>query len=649
MTDSSNGAQQRFIVDGVTIVPGPPVSGTLCFGIPVYDDFRSEPDQPVSGRTISEIDRVEAEMAFVEEEIRSMGDMLRSEGFEAESDILLTHLLILQDNGLKNQVRERIEKYNDSAESAVSMVFDQLKEKLKGSENDIIKERSADFEDLQRQISKRLYRHDSQGLLNILKNADKPVLALPELFVSHIISVRDKGVQAVIVDSGTPLSHAAIISKAFGIPVLRISDIENLRDHNGSHVVVQSDRGKLIINPDKEDYAASSSSGYQLTTNNALQSFVSSPVSIWLNIIDGANHLESGVDLVAGVGLYRSEFILTQSESGFPSEEQQFESYHEVCTRWGHSPVTIRTFDIGGDKILPYFFLGSQENPYLGLRAHRIYRYHPELLFTQMRAILRAGVGCSELRILYPMIETVEQLQFIQKIVDDAVKDLEQENVSFTRRFKQGVLVEVPSLVWVLPELLEKVDFISVGTNDLLQYHFAVDRGNANVDSIYEPTHPSSLRLLKRIAETAEKYGKPVTICGEIAADPKMVPLLVGLGYLHLSIDIHFISKVHQALAALSESECRLMADRCLSVSTREEVTNIMSEYNVTEHKLEGAGETTESELRNIPSLGSVDPVCKMIIDRDTAPFSFLWKDKRYYFCSEGCRNSFAEAPEKYI
>lgn len=526
-----------------------------------------------------EVNRVAHEMASVMAEIESMAEMLRSEGFEGEATILETHLLMLQDESVRVSVARTIEDRGLTAEEAVAQIFGEMKERLRRADNEIAAARSA-------------------------------------------------GARAVIVEYGTPLSQAAIIARAFSIPVLRITGTSNLRESIGASVVVDAENARLIIHPDDNDMPRPVVSPPTSSEHAAMPS----PGSIWANVVDSNGPGPRHATILRGVGLYRSEFLLTERTEGFPSEEEQFNVYSTLCSRWAGYTVTIRTFDIGGDKVLPYFSLGPQQNPNLGLRAHRLYRFHPELFLTQMRAILRAGIAGVKLRILYPMVESVDAWLFLQELVERAVGDLERDGVPYQRHFEQGVMIEVPSAVWTLRDLLDRVDFASVGTNDLLQYHFAIDRGNPNVSSRYRPEHPSALRMLKHIADIALAAGKRVTVCGEMAADPRMTPLLLGLGFSDLSMDVHAIDAVHHASTDGSLEEFQTLALRCVNTSTADEVREILNERPVPTPVLPPDALDT----------GPADPVCGMSVSREGNPHEHSDGTATYYFCSEQCMNTFA-------
>ncbi len=259
-------------------------------------------------------------------------------------------------------------------------------------------------------------------------------------------------------------------------------------------------------------------------------------IRVWVSIVD-PDQLET-VDWtgIEGVGLYRSEALFLRYREDFPTEQEQFGVYRRLFGLAGNRPVVFRTLDLGADKPVEHMRFGPQENPCLGLRAHRLFRFHPEILVTQIRALLRAAHGGHGLRLMYPMIESIEQLRFVRGLVGTAMQSLAEEGLPFQRDFRQGVLIETPSAAWSFARLLEAVDFASVGTNDLVQYLFAVERNAANVADLYQPEHPVMLQVIQTLAEQAAAAGKPLSICGEMAADPAVLPVLVGLGVTDISV-----------------------------------------------------------------------------------------------------------------
>jgi phosphoenolpyruvate-protein kinase (PTS system EI component)/YHS domain-containing protein len=292
----------------------------------------------------------------------------------------------------------------------------------------------------------------------------------------------------------------------------------------------------------------------------------------------------------------------------------------------------VRTADIGGDKTLSYFPLGPQENPSLGVRANRVYREHPEIFITQMRAILRAASDSSGLRIMYPMIGSREDLLFIGRLLAEAVRSLRARRQVHQDRFQQGIMIEVPSAAWNAGELLEVVDFASVGTNDLLQYFFAVGRDDTHTSQSYRTLDPAALRLLKQLVEAAALAGKPLSICGEAASDPQLLPLLIGLGFKDLSVDIRFLPQVEELAADLDVAACEQLAQDSLKAKTSREVKALLSDSGLVQKHRAACPSRWDQ---------AVDPICGAVVDTAEGHLTVARRGAKIHFCSVRCRDEY--------
>ena len=359
------------------------------------------------------------------------------------------------------------------------------------------------------------------------------------------------------------------------------------------------------------------------------------PTRVWISIAD-PRQLEiidwTGIE---GVGLYRSEALFLRHREGFPSEAEQLAVYRRLFRLAGERPVVFRTADLGADKPVEHMHFGPQDNPCLGLRAHRLFRFHPEILLTQIRAMLRAAQGGHRLRLLYPMIESIEQLRFVQGLVDKAIQSLVDEGLAFQRDFLEGVLIETPSAAWSFGRLLAEVDFASIGTNDLVQYLFAVERNAANVADLYQPEHPVALQVIHSLAEEAAAAGKPLSICGEMAADTSMLPVLVGLGVTDISIAAGAGNAVRQTLASLDTAGCESLAKRCLQADTVTEVRTLL-----------GRTSKDDQGRRTVGEGQALDPVCGMVVYTRDASYVLRVVGGTHYFCSKFCLDRFMPGPE---
>lgn len=586
----------------------------------------------------AEIARFEEEVKAVVNELNEAVAILEKDSLFDQAEIVRVHILMLQDAGFHKKVHQKIQKNQLAAEIAVAHVLQEMISILENSDSELFSQRAADFKDIGMRLRKKLTKEDSAIFYKLVKDVEDPVVAVKELLPSLVLEAKERGVRAFIVEQGTSLSHAAILAKSFGIPVLRINNLHNCGLKNNENVVVDAMNARLLISPSEGDISEIERLMHKEPT---VVDETQLPAKLWINIVDPLQINREDLKGIEGVGLYRTELLFMKNREDFPTEDEQFSVYASLFKKCRDYTVTIRTLDIGGDKTLPYFSLGPQENPYLGFRAHRIFRFHPEIFITQVRAILKAGLESVNLRILYPMIESVNELFFVQELLAKAVNSLKEEGVGFKEDFQQGVLIEVPSAVWNFRELLQYVDFANVGTNDLLQYFFAVDRNNANVYKSYQPENPVALQMLKNLVDVAKELNKPLSICGEIASDVNFLPLLIGLGFDALSIDSHAVPTVKKSLLSLDISECRKLTQECLRAKRTDDVRTILNKLNSFRQRAEPSSLVGDSE--------AIDPVCKMVVHTEGNNLVVTRSGKKFYFCCKQCRDRFIKDSENYI
>jgi len=561
------------------------------------------------------------------EELEHLIEQLERSRTQEPADIARVHLAMLSDSGFRENIQRRIATQGLRAELAVEEVIHELVTVFERSENEVLVERSADLKDLELRLKAALggRPHDVFGAI---ASADDHIALVDELLPSYVFDAHTHHVTGFLVTKGTPLAHAVILARHYGLPVLKTEQLSLIE--NGTALLLDGSNGCIVIEPDEATIrdAVPARQPVQLPVQH-----VSLPATLWLSIID-PQQLDSGVLAnAAGIGLYRTEMLFMKHPHDFPTEEAQYRVYRSLFEKCGDKPVTIRTLDVGGDKLLPYFSLGPQANPYMGFRAHRIYRFHPEILVHQIRAILRAAGQGRRLRILYPMIETVDALAFVQDLVRDAVASLRREGLPIPERFDEGILVEVPSAVWDYSALLARVDYASLGTNDLLQYFFAADRNNPNITSFYVPEHPAVLRMLRWIVEKNAQANKPLGICGEIAADRAYLPLLVGMGIRDLSVAPNQVPEVRSVLAGLDPTACNRLARDAMGAASGAEVRQLLRDFGSLPPECAISDLPGESE--------TVDPICRMVVDADHHTLSVTANGKTTYFCSPQCRLQF--------
>jgi phosphoenolpyruvate-protein phosphotransferase len=550
---------------------------------------------------------------------------LEADSYNKEAEILGAHLALLRDPDLHLQVAGLIHDTCRRAEHAVEQVLEGMAVMLASGGDPVMAERAADIRDLTLRLRARLEQQPAYSLT--LDDAAGAIIAIHELLPTVVLKARDSAVVGFVVESGTDFSHGAILAKSFGIPVVRVDSLTRLAPYEGQSVAVQG-RGQVLVEPTEKELNS-------LRPAANFEPYVAkhgvSSVRLWFSILDPSQLEAIEWAGIAGVGLYRSEALFLRYHTGLPSEQEQLTVYRRLFENAGEREVVFRTLDLGADKRLEHMHFGPEENPCLGLRAHRLFYFHPEILTTQIRALLQAATGRHKLSLLYPMLESIEALRFVQEIVEATVQSLVDEGLPFQDKFLQGVLIETPSAVWQASRLLEEVDFLSIGTNDLVQYLFAVDRNAANVARFYQMCHPIVFQIIQNLVEHARAAGKRLSICGEIAGDPSVLPVLVGLGVTDLSVTISSVADLRHGLSSLDEARCRELARKCIEADGVEDV-----------HTILGKNHAVPRVTSGIASGAVVDPVCGMVVQAQDSAHVLNVDGSTYYFCSQYCRDRFA-------
>lgn len=487
------------------------------------------------------------------------------------ADIFEAHFLFLNDPVFLSKIEKKIVEQRMNVEAALEGVINESVKIYSSVEDTYLKERSHDIQDIGRRILNNLAGYNQQSLL---AEESEIIIVAWELTPSHLMDLNHDTIKGLITEKGGETSHTAILARSLGIPL--VSGIQKIlhRIETGTPILVNGFNGEVIRNPLPNEIKSAQHEFPKLIIPddeieqlNALPTETLDGVKIKLmaNIrsqkdINFVKHFKAEC-----IGLYCTELAFLDRKT-FPSEDQQFELYREVVECTAPNPVVFRTLDLGGDKFSPYYpYIRSRElNPYLGLRAIRISLTKPELFIKQLRAILRAS-AYGKVKIMIPMISGVEEIRKTKRLFYRARKELKQEKVHFDPELEFGVMIEIPSAVIAINAILREVDFISVGTNDLVQYTLAVDRSNELVSSYYEPVHPAVIDSLRKIVKAANYFNKEVSICGEMAANVRYTKLLLGLGYRNLSMSSFFIPQVKQAVRAIDLNSARILASKVLN------------------------------------------------------------------------------------
>lgn len=475
-----------------------------------------------------------------------------------ETEILNAHLLILEDPSLVDAVTEAIQEGQCCVEFALNEQVQKLTAKLESSRNPIIRERAIDIRDIACQLEKLLETPDKDTIRQMACSKashslnTQYILVKDLLFPSDIVHFDENKYNGIICARGSWTTHAAILAKSKSIPMAILNDPEEINKiEDDSELILDVDQGSLVINPDETEINHYKESVKRLyedklladeLKNKSLKSYTGKIIRFEANI-SGPESIPEVIESGAcGVGLFRTEFLYYDHEK-LPSEEEQYQIYLKVLKGMKGLPVTFRTFDIGGDKQVPALNLPKEMNPFLGYRAIRIALAEPELFKTQIRAILRAGAGYP-IQIMFPMISAMEELEQAKKIVFSVRDDLKLKNIDCARKFKIGMMVEIPAAAVLADEFAKKCDFFSIGTNDLIQYTLACDRLNEKVQYLYRADHPAVLSLIRKVAEAAHTNGIEVAICGEAAASTALSRTWVELGIDVLSMSPSVLPKL---------------------------------------------------------------------------------------------------------
>lgn len=517
----------------------------------------------------AELKRLDKAIADSMEELKVIHERAVREMSKDQANIFAAHIMMLEDPDFIDQLKTRIKETLQNAECVVSDIARGMMQKMMASPDPLFRERAVDISDISRRILARLLEIKQVSLAEL----DRDVIVVAhDLLPSEVLTMNKNRVKGFVMDGGGRTSHTAILARAFDIPAVLGLSIATKEINNDDILVVDGGTGQVIINPDKQDLNAYKKADIQY---HKKQDEFLAIRDLSAETTDGCRvALKANIEIpeeaeqvrrygAEGIGLYRSEFLfITPGQAA--EEEVQYEAYCQVLRALGNLPVTIRTVDIGGDKILPDFQVTTDErNPLLGWRAIRFSLALPELFKTQLRAILRSSVE-GNVRIMFPLISGVEELEQARVLLDEAKAECRKKKQPFADNIEVGVMIEVPSAAMTADILAEVSDFFSIGTNDLIQYSLAVDRGNERVNYLAQPCHPAVLRFLKTTIDAAHRKGIKAAMCGELAGDSSMTPLLLGLGLDEFSMAAQSIPLVKRIVRGVSMKDCRKLAEEAM-------------------------------------------------------------------------------------
>lgn len=501
-----------------------------------------------------------------------------------EADIMNAYLMILQDPTLTVETERLIQEDGYNAGYAAKVGFETVEEVFKNMDDEYMSARASDIEDMKQRVVNKIINKAEIDLSNLPENT---VLVGKDLSTSDTAKLNLKTIAGIIIENGSENSHVSIMARTHEIPA--IVGVKGALDSipNDSDIAINGATGEIFINPSQEEISKLTKIQNELKDEKGnLVKFKNKKsitkdgykTEVVANIgtpKDMDSAIENGAE---GVGLFRSEFLYMDSES-MPTEEEQFEAYKEVLEKAEGKRVIVRTLDIGGDKDLKYLNLDKEDNPFLGYRAIRICLREPEIFKVQLRALYRAS-SYGKLAIMLPMISSVDEIRTAKDIINEVKEELKAENVKFDKNVKVGIMIEVPSAAIMAEQLATECDFFSIGTNDLIQYTVAVERGNEKISDLYTKFHPAVIRLIKMAIDGAHKSKIFCGMCGEAASDERFIPLLVGLGLDEFSMNPTKILNSRKMIRNLNHKECKKLAQEVLKMASSSEIKVRLEEYN---------------------------------------------------------------------
>jgi phosphotransferase system enzyme I (PtsI) len=531
----------------------------------------------------SEVERFERALEESKDQLKRIKKKLSEAGSGKEHiGIINANLLIFKDNMLINDTIKVLREKKINAEWALKIVLKDFIDLFEKMDDEYLKERGSDIEHSINRIIVNLMgtKHDS------ITDIEKPSIVIAhDLAPSDTAQMVNGKVIAFLTDAGGRTSHTAIIARSLEIPAVVGLESVTHQIEDGDIVVLDGTTGTVIINPSENVIKVYERRKERYERfGKTLQGYVDLPSETIdgrrVKLMGNMEILEETKALLdngaEGIGLYRSEFLYL-NRSNLPTEDEHLEAYKKVASTMGDKPVIIRTLDIGGDKTLSHLNMDEEINPAMGLRAIRFCFKRTDIFKTQLRGLLRAS-AFGKIKILIPMISGIEEIRRAKEMISEVKGELQNEGKAFDTDIKLGIMIEVPSAALVADHLAKEVDFFSIGTNDLLQYTLAIDRVNEHVSYLYEPAHPAVLRVIKQVAEAAQKAGVEVGVCGEMAGEPQYALILVGLGIEHLSMNAFALLKIKKLIRSISYEDAKKACEDVFKLTTAAEIESYLAE-----------------------------------------------------------------------
>ena len=567
------------------ILTGVPASGGIAIG-PAYvyhpEGFSVSRRVLKSEEVKDELDRYQAALKKTRAQISEMEEKMKEKLGKEHAAIFQAHQVVLDDPLFMEEVPGSIQTRRLNAEFLLNEALDKFKAVMESLEDGYFRERGGDIQD----VCSRLMRNLDGREKDDLKKLDREVILIAnDLSPSDTVTMSTETIKGFCTDVGGRTSHVAIVARSLALPAVVGMKTITSEIQEGDWVIVDGNKGLVVVNPLpqtlkqyerlKEGYEAFQKSLETLKalpakTPDGHQVTLAANIEIPQELDELARH---GAE---GIGLYRTEFLFMNREE-IPTEEEQYLAYKDLATKTGVNPAILRTLDLGGDKFLSHLNPFQESNPFLGLRAIRLCLKRPEIFKPQLRAILRAAAH-GPINIMFPMISTLAEVRESKILLNQCIQQLKKEGQVFRSTIEVGAMIEIPSAAIIADLLIQEVDFLSIGTNDLIQYTLAVDRVNESVAYLYDPGNPAILRLIKMTVDACHKAGKWVGMCGEMAGDPVFVPLLLGMGLDEFSVSVSVIPEIKKVIRLMPFDKAKEIALAALQVKTSEEVLKLIRE-----------------------------------------------------------------------
>lgn len=534
----------------------------------------------------SKIENIEKELEKLEVSLNSVieeTEKIKENSNNEQEKILEAYLMILQDETLIQKAKELIEKESLNCVYAVEQGLGEIIINFRNMPDEYISERANDIKDIKNRIIAKLLKIEENNLSQIESNT---IIVTQELTTSDTAKINMENVTGIISEIGGTNSHVSIIARNKQIPmIIRIENVIN-QIKDGDILVIDGEKGEIHINPSIEEMSKFQKQQKQeLAEKQKLEQYKNKlaitqdgyKVEVSSNIgktSDLEDVLKAGAD---GIGLFRTEFLFMDLPQ-MPTEEEQFQSYKKIAENMKDKLSIIRTLDAGGDKEIPYLNLEKEDNPFLGYRAIRLCLGNPEMFKIQLRAILRASVY-GNLAIMFPMISVIDELREAKQILEECKKALDDKNIEYNKDIKVGMMIEIPAAAIMADVFAKECDFFSIGTNDLIQYTMAAERGNTKIANLYTKNHPAVIKLIKQTIDAAHNNGIFCGMCGEAASNFQYIPLLIGMGLNEFSMNSSAVLQAKKTITGLSKSECEILVKEVLELNSDKAVEKKLKEF----------------------------------------------------------------------